>query len=241
MSTRNIKSEIRQRIWKLLVKSGVSTFPPPYGRIPNFLGAEVTARKIREMEIYKKSKIIKVSPDSPQREIRKLILKDGKMLIMPTPRLRGGFLLLNGKKISSDYDFASTIKGAFKYGEELYPEELPNIDLIITGSVAVSINGRRLGKGGGYSELEYAILREYDKIDENITIISNVHDLQVLKQLPKDPFDITLDYIVTPTKVIFVENREDRPKGILWNFLTEEKVKEMPILLRLRREKLFKN
>ena len=80
-------------------------------------------------------------------------LKTGKKLIMATPRIKQGFLLLNPQKISEKYyNKASTIRGAYRYGINLSPWDLPLLDLKVTGSVAVTKQGIRLGKGEGYSK-----------------------------------------------------------------------------------------
>ena len=157
------KQKIRERIWRLLEARGVARFPKPvYGRIPNFVGAERAAERILRLREYKSATVVKVSPDSPQRHVRYRCLLDGKILVMPTPRLREGFLLLNPSEIPQEsYAQASTIRGAFIFGRRIPPEDLPKIDMIIVGSVAVTEKGLRLGKAGGYSELEYAILLEY--------------------------------------------------------------------------------
>ena len=230
------KQRIREYIWRLLEEKGVAKFPKPvYGRIPNFAGSEIAASKILEFEEYRRARVIKVSPDSPQRYIRYRCLLDGKILIMPTPRLREGFLILNPSKISRrNYEYASTIRGAFIYGEKILPEDLPRIDLIVTGSVAVTKNGLRLGKGGGYSELEYAILMEYGKVEQSTPIATNVHDLQILNDLPRDPHDLILDVIATPTKLIRVKGVLQRPKGIIWDLLDKRKIEEIPLLSRLK-------
>jgi len=114
------------------------------------------------------------------------------------------------------------------------PEDLPRIDLIVTGSVAVTKNGLRLGKGGGYSELEYAILMEYGKVEQSTPIATNVHDLQILNDLPRDPHDLILDIIATPTKLIRVKGVLQRPKGIIWDLLDKRKIEEIPLLSRLK-------
>ena len=49
-------------------------------------------------------------------------------------------------------------------------EELPEIDFVLCGSVAVNLSGARVGKGGGYSDLEYGILIDAGKIDEHTTV-----------------------------------------------------------------------
>jgi len=101
------KQRIREYIWRLLEEKGVAKFPKPvYGRIPNFVGSEKAASRILELEEYRGARVVKVSPDSPQRYIRYRCLLDGKILIMPTPRLREGFLMLNPSKISRRKDFA---------------------------------------------------------------------------------------------------------------------------------------
>ncbi len=92
------KSEIREKIWKLLEERGVARFPKPIkGRIPNFVGAKIAAAKLRKLEEYKQAEVIFCNPDSPQRPVREFALKDRKILIMATPRLKKGFLLLDPK------------------------------------------------------------------------------------------------------------------------------------------------
>ena len=230
------KQKIREHVWSLLERKGVARFPRPvYGRIPNFVGAERAAERILKLEEYRSARVVKVSPDSPQRFIRYRCLLDGKILIMPTPRLREGFLLLDPSKIPRrSYERASTIRGAFTFGEKISPESLPRVDLIVMGSVAVTEDGLRLGKGGGYGELEYAILLEFGKIDRSVPIATNVHDLQILNDLPRDPHDLTLDIIATPTKLIRVKGVLQRPKGIIWNLLDKRKIEEIPLLSRLK-------
>ena len=233
------KTRIREEVWRRLEEEGLARFPRPvYGRIPNFVGAEEALRKLLNLKEYKMAKVVKVSPDSPQRYARYRCLMDGKILIMPTPRLREGFLILDPSKIPlRRYSDASTIRGAFRYGKVVSLHEIPKLDLIIMGSVAVSRDGSRIGKGGGYGELEYAILREVGKVDESTPIMTNVHDIQVYEKLPSDPYDLTLDYIATPRKLIQVKARAKRPKGILWDLLDEKKLEEIPLLKELAKRK----
>ena len=230
------KDKIRHEVWRKLEELGLARFPRPvYGRIPNFIGAEKAASRLLNLREYIDARVVKVSPDSPQRYVRYRCLLDGKILIMPTPRLRMGFMILDPSKIPRRMlERASTIRGAFRYGRIIDPEDIPKVDLIVTGSVAVSRDGIRIGKGGGYGELEYAILREFGKVGEDTPIMTNVHDIQVYERLPSDPYDLTMDYIATPTDLIRVERRRNRPKGILWNLLDGKKLDEIPLLRRLR-------
>lgn len=233
------KDEIRKTVWKLLEEKGIARFPKPIiGRIPNFVGAEEAARVLCRTPIYRKAEVIKVNPDSPQLEVRRITLRDGKILLMPTPRLSAGFLLLDPKKIPSNHlDEAATIKGSFKFGKPVLPSEIPNIDLIVLGSVAVSLEGWRLGKGEGYGEIEYAILREFKKVDDNVPVATTVHELQIVDYIPNELYDVPVDYIVTKNHFYEVKPRKAKPTGIYWEFLSAEKVKEIPILQQLLKDR----
>lgn len=231
------KEEIRDRIWNLMEREGVARFPGTRGRIPNFQGAERAARRLSQIEDWREAKQIKANPDMPQRPVRELALSQGKVLYMAVPRLRSEkcFLELDPSRLRGRFREASTIRGAFRLGKPVSPEEMDSIDLIVAGSVAVTKKGGRVGKGGGYSDLEYAIGREVGIIDEKTPIVTTVHRLQVLSNdIEMKIHDIPLDFIVTPEEVIVTRSRFSKPEGIYWEILEEEKAKSIPILTRFR-------
>ncbi|MEM2347175.1 MAG: 5-formyltetrahydrofolate cyclo-ligase [Sulfolobales archaeon] len=234
---RSVRMLLRNSAWKVMEEEGIARFPRPvFGRIPNFVGAEEAASRLVRSEVFRNSKVVKVNPDSPQRPVREAVLRGGKLLVMPTPRISRGFLLINSKELpTNSYGYASTISGAFKYGKEVEPEDLPEIDLIVTGSTVVSIYGERLGKGEGYSELEYGILVEYGKLHPNTPIVTTVHDVQVIdSHIPLEPWDFTVDFIFTPTKEVKTVGEKVRPPGILWEYLSNEKLNAIPLLKKLK-------
>lgn len=111
------------------------------------------------------------------------------------------------------------------------------MDLVILGSVCVSIDGYRLGKGEGFADLEFAMMMRMGTITENTTVITTVHDCQVVDYLPPQLFkeyDVPVDIIVTPTDTIFVKTRQKKPSGILWQMLSEKRLKTMQVLQQLR-------
>ena len=230
------KQELRKKIWDLLEEKNVVTFPRPiYGRIPNFIGANVAAEKLVELSLWKKSRAIKSNPDYPQKWVRENALKHGKTVYMAVPRLREEkcFLKLDPRKISN-INIASTIKGAFRYGENVYPEEIEKLDVVIIGSVAVTKNGAKIGKGGGFSDLEYVILKNFGIIDDNTPTISTVHPLQIVNYaLPMEHHDVPLDYIVTRNEIIKTEKMYKKPKNIELNILGD-RLKDIPILEKLK-------
>ena len=234
---RGLKAELRERVWSLLVQRGVARFPLPVrGRIPNFAGAQLAARRLAGLREYERAELVFCNPDSPQRPVRELVLRDGKTLVMATPRLRRGLLLLEPSRLPSwALRKASTIRGAFRFGRPVEPWEV-QVDLKVVGSVAVTPDGGRLGKGHGYSDLEYAILVECGSMGPETSVATTVHDVQVLPRgsTPMTEHDVPVDVIATPTRVIRTNTRHPRPKGLDWALITEDMVREMPILARLK-------
>lgn len=216
--------------------SGVSRFPKPVeGRIPNFEGSERAAQRLFSLPEFQSAGVVKVNPDSPQSHVRRGVLLSGKLLVMPSPRLRRGFLLLDPKKIHKrSLAEVSTIRGAFKHGRVCPLEEMPKVDLIVAGSVAVSRDGVRVGKGGGYSEIEYGVLRELGLVDEETPVFTTVHDVQIIDWAPREEHDLIVDAIVTPSRVVRVERKYPQPKGILWEKLNVRELEVMPVLKELK-------
>ncbi len=231
------KKRIRERIWKLLEDKGVAKFPGTRGRIPNFVGSERAAKRVLYLDVWERARYIKINPDSPQRPLRELALLQGKILFMAVPRLRERkcFIKLDPNKLKGVEKFASTIKGAFRYGTLVHPSEMPEIDLVVAGSVAVRKDGARIGKGGGYSDLEFAIGRYFGLIKEDTPVLTTVHPLQIVaNDFEMKEHDIPVDYIVTPDEVIETNTEFPKPKGIYWDLLDKEKLENIPILSELR-------
>ena len=152
---------------------------------------------------------------------------------MAVPRLRNPkpFIELDPKRLKTSPHNASSIKGAAKYGRLVSLEEVRKIDLIICGSVAVNLNGARIGKGGGYSDLEYALLRELGKVDPYTPILTTLHPLQLLdEEMPVREHDIPVNAVITPERVIPLKAHYQKPKGIYWPMLPAEKIKAIPVL-----------
>ena len=114
------------------------------------------------------------------------------------------------------------------------PENLPEIDLVVLGSVAVGEKGERIGKGGGYADLEYALLRRFAKVNPGTPVVTTVHPVQVLKTaIPMTEHDVPLNLFVTPEKTHRSREHRKVPEGIYWDHLTEDKILSIPILQEL--------
>lgn len=193
------KQRLREEVWSKLEREGVVLPPLPCrGRIPNFKGALEAALNLRRLKEYREAKAIFVNPDSAQYHVRRLALLDGKTVVMATPRLKSGFLVLRPDAVRGREGKAATIKGAFKYGERVL--DAPKVDLVVEGSVAVDLKGNRLGKGGGYGDLEIAMVK--GRWGASVKVVTTVHSTQVVPKVPVTSKDERVDYIVTEKEII---------------------------------------
>ena len=109
------------------------------------------------------------------------------------------------------------------------------VDLVISGSVAVNRLGTRVGKGGGYAELEYGLAIAAGIVAPETPVLTTVHAMQVLQEeLPWTHHDVFVDYVATPEEVIHCSGEMPRPTGIYWEDLNESKISKIPVLQKLR-------
>ncbi len=109
---------------------------------------------------------------------------------------------------------------------------MPHLDALVVGSVAVSRAGRRCGKGEGYADLEYGILRSLGH--PPVPVATSVHSAQIVDEIPAEPTDLPLAWIVTPEEALRVERPPPAPEGIAWSRLDDDALDAMPILRELR-------
>ena len=154
---------------------------------------------------------------------------------MAVPRLAGElpFYLLDPERLSMSPWEAAAKEGAAKAGRKVAATELPPVDLVVCGSVAVNSQGARIGKGGGFSDLEVAFLVEAGVLRSDTILATTVNPLQVVDEpLPETVHDFRVDLIVTPDETIWC-TKPHRPPGILWEHLQQDKIAEIPALAAL--------
>ena len=230
------KADARGWVWDRLQAEQLARFPfPPHGRIPNFVGADLAAKRLFEESPWKDARHIKVNPDSPQREVRWRALERGICVYVPTPRLTGGFHLLDPDEITpADYQAAATLSSMADYSRPVTLAEMPQLDAIVTGCAAVTRAGKRCGKGEGYSDIEFALLRELGHAP--VPVATTVHDAQLVADFPIEAIDLPLSLICTPTETIRIGTPLPAPEGIDWTRLDEADLERMPLLIDLQAE-----
>ena len=227
------KNAARQAVWDKLKDEKLTAFPfPPHGRIPNFKGAKEAALQLFKEPELANAKAIKVNPDSPQKYVRAEALRRGITVYVPTPRLKAGFLKLDPAEIPFEaMNEASHMSTVGKWAKPVALLDLPQPDAIVTGSVAVTLRGQRAGKGAGYSDIEFAILRELGH--NAMPVATTVNDIQVVDNFPTERIDLSLTVIATPSETYRIESPPQPPQGIEWERLTDHDLDEMPILKEL--------
>lgn len=195
-----------------------------------------------ELPEWQAARAVKSNPDQAQRPLRQLALEQGKLLYMAVPRLKDErvFIELDPTRPEVDPKKASTISGAFRVGRPVYVSEMQPVDLVVSGSVAVNRQGVRIGKGGGFADLEYGLAAAAGILTPQTPIISTVHAMQVLEEdLPWTQHDVPLDIVITVDEVIRCDRGSvdlPRPQGIYWEDLDERKIRSIPLLVKLRAE-----
>jgi 5-formyltetrahydrofolate cyclo-ligase len=233
------KQALRERVWDDLEASGEARFPfPPHDRIPNFAGADDAADRLATLREWEASTTLKANPDAPQLPARRRALREGQTVYMAVPRLRDErcFYRLDPAELD-DTDAAATVSSVADHAEQVGPDAVDPVDLILVGSVAVTEDGARVGKGEGYSDLEFAVLSDLGLVDAETTVVTTVHERQVVDDpVAVDDHDVPLDVIVTPERTIRTDTPHDRPAGVDWTALSEERIAAMPVLDRLRED-----
>jgi 5-formyltetrahydrofolate cyclo-ligase len=231
MSKQRAKQKIREQVWALLehhhaVDRGVS------GHIPAFAGADAAATRLASLPAWHSARAVKANPDRAQLPVRTLALQEGKTVYMAVPNLASitPFYLLDPAMLPMSPRDAAAHQAAATFAPTVAVEDMPGIDLVICGSVAVNAAGARIGKGAGYSDIELGLLVEAGLVGSNTTIVTTVHPLQVVDgPIPEAAHDFRVDVIVTPEAIITCPGSR-RPGGILRHHLSEDKIAAIPVL-----------
>lgn len=225
------KQQVREHVWALLERYRAAG-PGVSGHIPAFVDADIAAERLTTLPAWQSARVVKANPDRAQLPVRAQALKAGKTLYMAVPNLASTrpFYLLDPASLPVPATEAASHQVAAKLAPMVPVEEVPRLDMVVCGSVAVNTDGARIGKGAGYSDLELALLVETGLVDPQTTIVTTVHALQVIDgELPETEHDFRVDVVVTPDAVIPCTAGR-RPTGVLWDRLSQARIATIPAL-----------
>ncbi|KAJ9612603.1 hypothetical protein H2200_004200 [Cladophialophora chaetospira] len=241
------KDSIRRLVWPRLREVALpdSRFHFDFSSfIADFHGSEAVTKRLVSLPCYNRAKVVFITPDNCLEQLRLRALQDGKKVLVTTYAIKRGFWLLDPVIITAPEArrLASFLDAMEKpgLGRHLSLAEMQQlglqVDLMVTGTGAINEAGIRFGKGHGFFDLEWAMLTSISVVHLSTPCVAVVHDCQVLKEtLKPEAFDTVCDYIVTPTRVIEVQEPVHKPAcGILWEKLQPGMLEDIPPLRELR-------
>ncbi|MFI5011110.1 MAG: 5-formyltetrahydrofolate cyclo-ligase [Hyphomicrobiales bacterium] len=234
------KDILRDEVWGELETGGVNV-GPARSRIPNFVGADMAAKRLAELPEWNVARIVKCNPDPPQIPVRLRALHEGKIVYAPVPELTKGFpfVRLDPAMLAQegiDFELAATSQGFVRHGRPVQFAEIEPLDFVVVGCVAVTRAGGRTGKGGGFADLELGIFNELGKVGPQTPIATTVHSRQLVadERIVMLGHDAPLDYIATELELIATRTRYPRGAGVDWAQVQEDQMENIPILKTLR-------
>lgn len=234
---------VREKIWGRLKEVALpdSRFHLNFAEvIPDFVGSERATDRLETEPFYQFGNYAFITPDNCLVDLRRRMLIEGKSMVVSTYGIYRGFRLIEPSMVPKGQElFAAWLDGIEHFGQPITLAEVAargRFDFMVTGASAVSLDGVRFGKGHGFFDLEWGMFTDVGIVDEATPVAAVVHDVQVVEdKLFPSPTDILVDVIATPTRLINVERRAQRPRGIKWDLLDPEQIANTPPLQELQK------
>ena len=233
---------VRERIWSRLKDVALpdSRFHTNFAEvIPDFVGSDKATDRLVGERFYEQGAYAFITPDNCLVDLRRRMLLAGKSMVVSTYGIYRGFRLLEPSMVPEGAElYAAWLDGLEHFGRPITLAEIAargRFDFMVTGASAVSLEGVRFGKGHGFFDLEWGMFTDIGIVDEATPVAAIVHDVQVVEdKLYPSPTDIIVDMIATPSRLIRVERRAPRPRGIKWDLLDPEQIAATPPLRELQ-------
>lgn len=237
----NPAARLRRVVWRRLADVALpdSRFGFDFASfVPDFEGSDRCTEAVARLPEYESARIVVVTPDNNLESLRRRALADGKRMLVCTYALARGFVLLDGRVLAAgDRPLAATLDGMERFGSALSYRELcavGEVDLVVTGAAAVTREGVHFGKGHGYFDIEWGLLREMGLAVAGTPVVASVHGCQVVDEpVPHAVFDATVDAIVTPEEIIRCHPLA-KPAGLFWDRLPRDFADSRPYFADLR-------
>jgi 5-formyltetrahydrofolate cyclo-ligase len=205
----------------------VHTTAPQWGK---------AAEKLRGLREYRDAATLFATPDESLHQARINCLVDGKNLVMPAPSIREGFFLVPAHTVPfKDLSAAITYKGLEKHGQLLKIgaiQEL-SVSLLLTDSLAVDLEGGRLGDGNGFFDLCCALLQELGALQQNWAVLTFILEDQISRDvLPRDSWDIIMSGAITPSVIHTFDPPQQSPM-IFWDALPRDRLRRIDPLWKI--------
>lgn len=201
------------------------------------------------MPCYKSATTILVTSDNSLEQLRYRALKNGKRVLVATYRLRRGFVLLDPKRIEdARLELAACLDGMEKQGigrvvslAQMRDEGMA-IDMCVTGGLVFNEEGVVLWEGQSLFEVQWALLFDIGVLTTKAPVVAVAHSCQVIDETslnlekikPSKSGEVQCDFVITPEKVIEVEDAVKPKSGVDFDTIDPEALNNIPPLQELR-------
>ncbi|MGD9551656.1 MAG: 5-formyltetrahydrofolate cyclo-ligase [Candidatus Caldatribacteriota bacterium] len=162
--------------------------------------SKIIADNLMKLDIYQQSTniMLYVATKSEVQtwEIIKSAQKDKKNIFIPLI-IRGSNMVFPSLVKDFEKELIRGDLGIFQPSKEFYRLCPPNIlDLVIVPGVAFTVQGYRLGRGGGYYD------HFLSQLEPRTISVALAFEMQILTEIPVEEKDIPVDYIITEKRII---------------------------------------
>ncbi len=139
------------------------------------------------------SSFISINTEIDTTQLNNFIIKKNKILCLPVILNKNEHLIF--RKFDNNQEM---IPGYMNIKEPPNTNEILVPDLLFVPCLAFDLLGFRLGYGGGYYDKTFSFLKNNN---HKFVSVGYAFDDQKVHQVPKDKFDIKLDYVMTEKEV----------------------------------------
>ncbi len=151
------------------------------------------SKKIKFEKIKFISSFISINSEIDTQRLNNYILKENKILCLPVVSNKDEHLIF--RKFTNNKDM---VKGFMNIDEPSSKNAILTPEVLFVPCLAFDKFGYRLGYGGGYYDRTFTNLKKNKK---NFISIGYAFDGQKVAEVPRDKFDIKLDYVITEKKI----------------------------------------
>ena len=150
-------------------------------------------KKINFQSINIASSFVSINTEIDTKQLNNYILEKNKKLCLPVILKKDNHLVFRNYIKNQNM-----IEGFMKIKEPPITNDILIPDIIFVPCLAFDTFGFRLGYGGGYYDRTFSYLKNNRK---KFISVGYAFDGQKVFQVPKDKFDIRLDYVITDKKL----------------------------------------
>ncbi|CBX99393.1 hypothetical protein IAQ61_000503 [Plenodomus lingam] len=216
---------------------------------PDFRHSDIAMDHVAELPCYTSASTILITPDNSLEGLRYRALRDGKKVLVATYRLRRGFVLLDPARIEEgSRRLASCLDGMEKSGlgravtmAQLRDEGV-HVDMCVTGALVVNEQGVTIWEGQALFEVQWALLQDIEVLSDSTPVAAVVHACQVVDEaalgverfMPDKNGEVQCDFVVTPDRVLHVDNALKPSGGINFKNVDPDGLNNIPPLQELK-------